>query len=114
MLSYPLGTVVLMDMQNELVYGEPVDTLLVGVLAFVDAATIDDDGMVVSSVALEPTVGAPVLRALRRAEAELLLQDADALGSEHYEDRTAGQRRADAFMLMAKAVLARTRSRPGG
>jgi hypothetical protein len=46
----------------------------------------------------------PFLRALFRAEAELLTADADALAAGRWTYRTPEQRRADAFVLMAERL----------
>jgi hypothetical protein len=46
----------------------------------------------------------PLMRAFLRAEAELLVSDADAMAAGRYEFRTAGQRRVDAFVLVAERL----------
>jgi hypothetical protein len=102
-----------MSTTNDLVYGEPVEHLLAGLRAFADAAMINNDGMVEASVALDPPAGPSVVRAVMRAEAELLLAEADAVGAPHYKDRTSDQRSADAFMLVVKAVRADADLRSG-
>jgi hypothetical protein len=43
----------------------------------------------------------PLIRALMRVEAELILMDADAMAHGRFEHRTSDQRRADAFMALA-------------
>ncbi|HVE46750.1 MAG TPA: DUF222 domain-containing protein [Acidimicrobiales bacterium] len=90
-----------MKIQDRIVYGERVSALMPGLTAFGDAASIDEDGMFSSSVVLHPTVAHPLVRALMRAEAELLLEDAESIGSESPDERTSAQRRADAFMRLA-------------
>jgi hypothetical protein len=45
-----------------------------------------------------------LMRALCRAEAELLLADADAMAAGTYRGRTPDQRRADAFVLVAERL----------
>jgi hypothetical protein len=65
---------------------------------------IDGDGMYTSSFKLEPSVASPFLRALMRAEAELLIEDADSLGTPHENHRTAEQRAADALVRLVLAL----------
>jgi len=45
----------------------------------------------------KPKDGAPLQRALMRVEAELLIEEADSISCRHPQDRTHGQRAADAF-----------------
>lgn len=47
---------------------------------------------------------APLVRALMRIEAELLLHDADLVHPSQLEPRTSDQRRADAFVALALRV----------
>ena len=53
---------------------------------------------------LAPDVGAPLLRALLRVEAELILADAEDLRDDDRELRTPDQRRADAFVALTQRV----------
>ena len=62
------------------------------------------DGMTRMSLRLEPRLGYPFSRALMRVQAELLLDDADRLGLDEWEDRTHEQRAADAFVALALRV----------
>jgi hypothetical protein len=55
---------------------------------------------------LDMPAGAPLLRAVLRAEAELLIEDADRLDDPEYEGRSPEQRRSDAFRRMVEAVTA--------
>ena len=55
---------------------------------------------------LEPDVGAPLARALMRVEAELLLKDADAVGTSQDARRAPAQRRFDALMTLVLRVNA--------
>ncbi len=55
---------------------------------------------------LRGVVGPSVVRALMRLEAELLIADAGALAAGATLDRTDGQRRADAFMLLIERMQA--------
>jgi hypothetical protein len=90
-----------MSLRDETVYGERAGDVLPGLRAFMDAAVYDDRGGFESSVTLEPDVARPLFRAMMRAEAELLLEDADTVGSHAYEDRTHEQRAADALVRLA-------------
>jgi sugar diacid utilization regulator len=56
------------------------------------------------SAFLEPRLAQPFGRALMRVQAELLLEDADRLGQENWQDRTHEQRAADAFVALALRV----------
>jgi len=100
-----------MSLRDETVYGERVGDVLPGLQAFMDAAVYDDQGWFHSSVALEPQLAQPLFRALMRAEAELLLEDADKLGSDAYEERTQEQRGADALVRLAVRMGDRARVR---
>ena len=62
------------------------------------------DGMTSMSLRLEPRLGRPFFRALMRVQAELLLEDADRLGNEDWEDPTHEQLAADAFVALALRV----------
>jgi hypothetical protein len=93
-----------MSLRDETVYGERVRDLLPGLLAFRDAAVYDDRGGFQSAVTLEPEVAQPLFRAMMRVEAELLLEDADNLGSDAHEDRTHEQRAADALVRLAVRI----------
>jgi hypothetical protein len=52
----------------------------------------------------------PLLRAMYRAEAELLLGDVEAMAAGIYEHRTPEQRRADAFVLLFERIGEAVRS----
>lgn len=93
---------------DELVSGEHIDDLFPALKAFVDAGSINEDGMFVSEVELEPTVGHPLSRAMMRVEAELLLEDAEAPGAADHEDRAPEQRAADAFARLFEAWAAKS------
>jgi hypothetical protein len=90
------------------VYGEHIDDLFPAFRAFANASSINDDGMFASEVDLEPAVGRPLLRAMMRVETELLLEDAEALRSGAYEDRTPEQRAADAFARLCNTWAERS------
>ena len=62
------------------------------------------DGSADVSFEVPPEPGAAMHRAIMRIEAELLLDDADALEVGRREGRTADQRRHDAFVLLAVRV----------
>lgn len=93
-----------MDIPNETVYGEPIADLMPGLVALCEEMTIDGEGMFRSSVVLDPSTGGPLFRAVMRAEAELLLEDADALGTGLETSRTPEQRAADAFVRLVQAM----------
>jgi len=93
-----------MKIHDRIVYGERVSALMPGLIAFGDAAFIDAEGMYRSSVILDPVVGEPLARALMRAESELLLEDAERIGTEATDGRTPDQRRADAFVRVVVAT----------
>ena len=105
-MSHPLGIFRSMRNQDTLVYGEHLEDLRPALDAVWNAASTEADGSVVFSVVLEPSVGRPLQRALMRAEAEVLLAEADAPLSERSEERTPEQRAADAFVRLAEAILA--------
>lgn len=79
-----------------LVAGEPVSELVRAFLEFEMSERAD--GRYHIDADLGPDVAAPFVRALMRVEAELLLEDADAWGTEQYKDRTPPQRSADALV----------------
>jgi len=87
-------------MTTDHVCGEPIEALL---RAFARCDTSDEpDGMVHLNVELAPEEAAPLRRALMRIEADLLLEDADRVGELPFsEERTPGQRRADAIVELA-------------
>ncbi len=90
-------------MEDRLVAGERVELLIQALQEF--EFTEDPDGMMHGIVRLEPELGLPFFRALMRVEAELLFQDANALGGAHDEKRTDDQRRADAFVALALRMV---------
>ena len=93
-----------------LVAGEPVAELI---RAFVQFETAEQpDGGYQIDARLEPDVAAPLARALMRVEAELLLEDADAWGTEGYEARTSPQRCADAFVELVTRCAVATGVKP--
>jgi hypothetical protein len=100
-----------MSLRDETVYGERIADVLPGLQAFMDAAVYDDTGGFESSVTLAPDVAQPLVRAMMRAEAELLLEDADTLGSDAYENRTQEQRAADALVRLSVRMGDRARRR---
>jgi hypothetical protein len=89
---------------DTLVYGERVADLLPALLKFELDTEADEDGMCTGSWRLDPCEAAPFLRALMRAEADLLRQDADAVGTPDQNDRTQEQRAADALVGVIRAA----------
>jgi hypothetical protein len=93
-----------MKCKSTTVYGERIEDLLPALLTIQNAMTIDADGMYRASFALKAKDGAPLQRALMRVEAELLIEDADSIGCRHSQDRTPGQRAADALVRLFQAI----------
>ena len=93
-----------MSFHEHIVYGEHIGDPLPGLRAFMDAATTDDDGWYHSSVTLEPAVAQPLMRAMTRVEAELMLEDAEQIGEAGYCERAPAQRSADAFVRLAVTI----------
>ena len=90
-------------MQTNDVAGESAYQLAKAIAQFRVAPS--DDGMVHASVRLDPELGIPLQRAIMRTEAELLLEDADALSLENSRElRTPDQRRADALIELMKNI----------
>lgn len=58
----------------------------------------NSDGSIHLQADMDQEIGDPFARALMRVEADLILQDADKVGSDGYEERTPSQRRADALV----------------
>lgn len=101
-------------MTDTCVAGERVDTLFQA-LQQIQWKTAPDGVRTVSG-RLEPRLGHPLFRAIMRVQAELLLQDADRLGHENWEERTHEQRSADAFVALGLRVidaLEQSRRAPG-
>jgi hypothetical protein len=88
---------------NELIYGESVEALTPGLLTIGDNMKPAEDGSVHFSVRLEPERGNPLRRALLRVEAELLREDADAVGTAHESQRSYEGRAADALVRLVEA-----------
>jgi hypothetical protein len=77
---------------------------LPALLTIANAMTRDGDGMYRASFILDPEHGVPLRRALMRVEAELLMEDADSIGSEEFEDRTPEERAADALFRLVHVI----------
>jgi hypothetical protein len=93
-----------MDLDTLTIYGERAADLLPALKVMAESATVDGHGGMTFEVRLEKKLAQPVFRAVMRAEAELLLEDA-ALGTDGYEERTQAQRTADALVRVAKGFL---------
>lgn len=100
-----------MTLHSHNIYGETLEDLLPGLIAVAAAMRIGADGMLHASVKLSPPEGQPLHRALMRAEAALMLEDADRIGSVRYEERTYEQRAHDAFMRLVRAMGEEAKSR---
>jgi hypothetical protein len=89
---------------NDVVYGERIGDLLPRLLRLADSMRPMPGEMYELAAVLDRREAPPVMRALLRAEAELLLEDAETYGSDAYEERTHEQRAADAFVRLARAL----------
>jgi hypothetical protein len=89
--------------EHELVAGEPVRALMEALVQCMP--TQIDDGWYRIDVELDAPTGDPLARALMRVEAEMLLHDADSIGSgAGGRLRDPDQRRADAFVELTHRV----------
>jgi len=86
------------------IYGERIEVLLPALLTIVNAMKLDGDGMYRASFTLDEKHGVPLRRALMRVEAELLIEDADSLGCQTFEDRTYEERAADALLRLMQVI----------
>ena len=92
---------------DDLVYGERLGALLPILRALTKSSFLNKRGMCEFHGEFPANDAMPFFRALMRAEAELLLEEADALEVKRYnERRTNDQRSADAFVRVAEAVCA--------
>lgn len=90
---------------DDLVYGERLGDLMPVLRSLADSRRITEDGMCELSAEFEPNLAVPFFRALLRAEAELLLEDAAVLTTcEYSQKRTNDQRSVDALVRIAKAM----------
>ena len=85
------------DYGADLVAGERRDELIAALLE----ARLSPAGEGWVRLNMDVPANCPLIRALMRVEAELILMDADAMSSGRFEPRTSDQRRADAFMALA-------------
>jgi hypothetical protein len=89
---------------DNVVYGEPVADLLPALMILKDGMTRDRSGGYRISARFEADAAVPLRRALARAEAELMLEDADRIGTSEETDRTHEQRTADALVRLVTAL----------
>lgn len=89
-------------MNDATAFGESAMTLL-AILSKAKVREDEDSGMIRFDLRMSPEETGPVVRALFRAEAELLLNDADAFNPAA-TSRTPEQRRADALVEIATAA----------
>ena len=75
-----------------------------GLLAIANDMKLESDGLFHAQGQLEPDRGNPLRRALMRVEAELLGEDADAIGTAHEEERSHEQRAADALVRLSERL----------
>lgn len=90
------------EVADSTVYGESAHALL-STLSKADFS-VTDRGMSQMELTMEPGEAPPVLRAVMRAEAELLLSDADELAPHELDIRTSEQRQADALFAVVMAA----------
>lgn len=93
-----------MNLLDRHVYGELVVDLMPSLLRIRETSSFDETGGCHINVELSDAEAAPLVRAMHRAEAELLLEDADRLTPGSRRDRTPEQRRADALVRVAEAL----------
>jgi hypothetical protein len=93
-----------MTTTTDTVFGESASLIVEALLPALENRRTDPDGMCRVEIKLEPRLGTPLMRALMRAEAQLLLEDAEILGTAEYEDRTPEQRRLDALLEIGEAI----------
>jgi hypothetical protein len=92
---------------DDVIYGERLGDLLPILRDLTKSSRLNNRGMCQLNGEFPANVAMPFFRALMSAEAELLLEDADALDVGKYEERrTNDQRSADAFVRVAEAVCA--------
>jgi hypothetical protein len=92
--------------------GEPLDDLI-QIFPYLKT-TRKRNGMVnVTGEGIPSAVIAPFWRALMRREARLLNEDADAMGDQITEPRSAEQRRTDAFLDLITSIDAAERYQAG-
>jgi hypothetical protein len=89
---------------TDLIYGERIIDLIPALRALNDGMTRDPAGGYRISALLEPPADAPLRRALARAEAELILEEADRIGTRDEIDRTHEQRAGDALVRVLTAL----------
>ncbi len=94
-----------MATSNALVYGERIYDLLPVLRKLTETWRLNNEGMCELYSAFDAHVAVPFFRALLRAEAELLLEEADALVPGDFDHQFgSGQRSADALVRLAEAV----------
>jgi hypothetical protein len=94
--------------QQLLVDGEPLDALI-QIFSYLHTSKKRNGVVNVTGEDIPAAVVAPFWRALMRREARLLREDADAMGDQIREPRTAEQRRADAFVDLITSIDAAER-----
>jgi hypothetical protein len=104
-VSYPVGILDRMAEVGEelLIYGETIEALRPALAVIADSMVRRADGGMEIEFALDPEAGAPFMRALKRAEAELLLEQAGGLGGSASMPRTPDERCSDAFLRVIGA-----------
>ena len=90
-------------MNHPLVYGEALSDLMPGLIRFRKALHIGPDGRYRAAAELPAEEAAPLARALKRAEAEMLLEEADSWPDGGPEP-TPSQRTADALLRLVTSL----------
>ena len=93
-------------MRDAMIYGESAHAILTAMSK--NDHRITGSGMHEFDLRMTPDEAGPVVRALMRVEAELLIKDADAFDPA-LEGRTPEQRRADALFQVVTAAAAALR-----
>lgn len=94
------------SLREPLIYGETIEALRPALCAIHDSEVRHEDGYAEFTARAETEVLTPLMRALMRAEAELLLEAADATDAADRACQEPGERAADAFMRVIRALAA--------
>jgi hypothetical protein len=91
-------------LREPLIYGETIEALKPGLRELGDAVVRHEDGMAELTATVRAETSTPFMRALLRAEAELLLEAADASDAFDRASQEPYERAADAFMRVIRAL----------
>lgn len=90
--------------REPLIYGETIEALKPGLGELGAAVVRHEDGMAELTARVRAEVSTPFMRALMRAEAELLLEAADAPDAFEKACHDPGERASEAFMRVIRAL----------